>query len=120
MTSGVKPQKDGASYGGPIVVTVQSTVLWSGEQHGQCRAKPRAESTFRVDGGVAQGHWGGSEHREARAQISSHQTRTSMNGEVGEINCGAHHAAVTERPILVLAMLSPPYLCDPCTCGVLT
>ena len=26
----------------------------------------------------------------------------------------------TLRPILVLAMLLPPYLCDPCSCGVLT
>jgi len=32
----------------------------------------------------------------------------------------AQHVAETQRPILVLAMLSPPYLCDPCSCGVLT
>src|SRR2546425_824362 len=100
MTNGARPQKDGDSFGGPIMVTVHRI----GQQRGRSRAKPRAESTFRVDGGVAQGHWGGSEHREARAQISSHQTRTSMNGGVGEINCGAHHAAVTERP-----KLSHPY-----------
>jgi hypothetical protein len=37
----------------------------------------------------------------------------------GQHGC-THHAAATFRPIVVLAMLSPPYLCDPCTCGVLT
>jgi hypothetical protein len=30
------------------------------------------------------------------------------------------NAAVTERPILILAMRSPPYLGDPCSGGVLT
>ena len=61
------------------------------------RQGPHDAHAYRVDGSVEQGLWVGSEQIEARAQIGSYQTRTSMTGGVGEINCGAHQATVTER-----------------------
>ena len=53
---------------------------------------------YRVDSDVEPCLWGGPEQREARAQSSSPQTRTSRTGRFGGIHCSAHRAAGYRTP----------------------